>query len=158
MVTLGQQPDSFKGSDILLKFDHLDNDNNNNNDRIEWLSLRFLQSPHCAEDCLQHIGSSGQGPVMCNTSSTYHTQHVMCHVVWMDSSAVKFDRVKIAFILAFNLLTDTINWWKGGRRLGGGWAGGETGVQRKPPDNELQKIPHTKAWNFKPNPRLKPTL
>ena len=36
----------------------------------------------------------------CNTSSAYHVQHVMCHVVRRDSSAIKFDRVKIAFIFA----------------------------------------------------------
>ena len=37
-------------------------------------------------------------------------QHVVCHVVQRDSSAVKFDRFEIAFILAAiywpNLLTD----------------------------------------------------
>ena len=27
-------------------------------------------------------------------------QHVMCHMVWRDSSAVRFDRVEITFILA----------------------------------------------------------
>ena len=35
---------------------------------------------------------------MCNTSSTYHAQHVVCHIVRKDNSATKFDRVKIAFI------------------------------------------------------------
>ena len=38
--------------------------------------------------------------ITCNTSSAYHVQRVACHVVRRDSSAVKFDRVEIAFILA----------------------------------------------------------
>ena len=37
---------------------------------------------------------------MCNTYSTCHIQHVVCHVVGRDSSAIKFDGVEIAFILA----------------------------------------------------------
>ena len=28
----------------------------------------------------------------------------------------------------------------------------------KNPDDKLQKMPHTKAWKFKPQLRLKPTL
>ena len=31
--------------------------------------------------------------IICNTSCAYHIQHVVCHVVRMDSSAIKFDRV-----------------------------------------------------------------
>ena len=39
--------------------------------------------------------------ITCNTSNAYHLQHVMCHVVRRDSSAIKFDRVEIAFIWAY---------------------------------------------------------
>ena len=38
--------------------------------------------------------------IMCNTSSPYYVQHVMCHVVLRDSSASKSDRVDTAFISA----------------------------------------------------------
>ena len=38
--------------------------------------------------------------ITCNTSSAYHVQHVVYHVLRRDSSAIKFDRVEIAFILA----------------------------------------------------------
>ena len=39
--------------------------------------------------------------ITCNTSSVYHAQcHVMCHVVRRDSSAIKFDRIEIAFVVA----------------------------------------------------------
>ena len=34
----------------------------------------------------------------CNTSSAYHVQPALCHLVRRDSSALKFDRVEIAFI------------------------------------------------------------
>ena len=37
----------------------------------------FLQSPHCAANCLQHVRSSGPGT--CNASSAYHVQ-VSCYV------------------------------------------------------------------------------
>ena len=47
--------------------------------------------------------------IMCNTTSAQHVQHV-CHLVRRDSSAIKFDRVEITFILALfywlKLLTD----------------------------------------------------
>ena len=38
--------------------------------------------------------------ITCNTSSAYHVQHVVCQVVRRDSSAIKFDRIQIAFTLA----------------------------------------------------------
>ena len=38
--------------------------------------------------------------ITCKTSSARYVQHVVCHVVRRDSSAIKFDRVEIAFILA----------------------------------------------------------
>ena len=48
-----------------------------------------------------------------NTSSAYHVQHV-CHVVRRGSSAIEFDRVEIAFILALfyclKPLTDISNY------------------------------------------------
>ena len=47
----------------------------------------------------------------------------MCHMVGRDSSAVKFDRVWITFILSFILLAEAINWWR--------W-GGNPSTQRKP--------------------------
>ena len=38
--------------------------------------------------------------ITCNTSSAYRVQRVVCHLVRRDSSAIKFDRAEIAFILA----------------------------------------------------------
>ena len=40
---------------------------NNNNNRSERRNSRFffLQSPHCAVNCLQHVCSSGQAPAHC---------------------------------------------------------------------------------------------
>ena len=62
-------------------------------------------------------------------------QHVVCHIVRRDSSAITFDRVKNTFILAL------FYWLKPFTDEGGE----ETGVARKTADNDLQKIPHTKA-------------
>ena len=59
------------------------------------------------------------------TQNVYNEQHV-CHVVRRDSSATKFDRVEISFILAL------LHWVKPltdeGRE--------ETGVPRETPDDE----------------------
>ena len=73
------------------------NNNNNNNNNIDRCNSRCLQSPHCDANCLQHVRSSGQGAtvcksrathrtlITCNTSSAYHVQHIVCHVVRRDS-------------------------------------------------------------------------
>ena len=55
----------------------------------------FLQSPHCAANRLQHVRSSGPGAIVCKSRAT---RRVTCHVVRRDSSAIKYDRVEIAFI------------------------------------------------------------
>ena len=56
-----------------------------------------------------------------NTSSAYHVQHV-CHLVRRDGSAIKFDRVEIAFILALlywlKPLTDEWCTSRGGKKAG----------------------------------------
>ena len=68
------------------------NTTNDNNNHIERCHLRVLQSPHCALNCLQHVRSIGQGTIMCKlctTQSAYHMQHVTCHTVQRDSSAIK---------------------------------------------------------------------
>ena len=63
----------------------------------------FLQSPHSAVNCLQHIRSSGPGATVCKSRATLRALitckcHVTCHLVRRDSSAIKFDRFEIAFI------------------------------------------------------------
>ena len=76
------------------------NHNHNNNNRIQrcyssflfvWFfffffwggGVVFLQSPHSAANCLQHVRSSGpvtiRVQITCNTSSAYHVQ-VSCYV------------------------------------------------------------------------------
>ena len=59
----------------------------------------FLQSHY-----LQQIRSSSEGAILCksraSTLDAFHAQRVMCHVVRRDSTAIKFDRVEIAYILA----------------------------------------------------------
>ena len=77
--------------------------NKNNNNRIQRRYSRFLQSPHSAANCLQHVRSSGPGAIVCKSRETHRALitckcHVTCHLVRRDSSAIKFDRVEIAFI------------------------------------------------------------
>ena len=80
----------------------------NNNNKIIIIEFKgairdFLQSSHCAANCLQHVRSSGPGAIVCKSRVTHRglitcKSHVTCHFVRRDSSAIKFDRVKIAFI------------------------------------------------------------
>ena len=63
----------------------------------------FLQSPHSAANCLQHVRSSGPGAIVCKSRARHRALitckcHVTCHLVRRDSSAIKLDRVEIAFI------------------------------------------------------------
>ena len=65
----------------------------------------FLQCPHSAANCLQHIRSSGPGAIVCKSCATHWALitckcHITCHLVWRDSSAIKFDRIEIKFIWA----------------------------------------------------------
>ena len=73
------------------------------NDRIQRRYSRILQSPHSAANCLQHARSSGPGAIVCKSRAIHLALftcrcHVTCHLVRRDSSAIKFDRVKIAYI------------------------------------------------------------
>ena len=82
---------------------------NNNDNRIQRRYSRvfffffFLQSPHSAANCFQHVRSSGPGATVCKSRATHRALitckcHVTCHLARRDSSAIKFDRVEIAFI------------------------------------------------------------
>ena len=55
----------------------------------------------------------------------YHVQHVVRYVVRRDSSAIKFDRVEIAFV--FDILAEPLF----------DKEGEETGVPEKTPEDEL---------------------
>ena len=81
--------------------------NNNNNIIITFKSAirDFLRSPHSGANRLQHVRvrSSGPGATVWKSRATHRALitckcHVMCHLVRRDSSAIKFDRVEIAFI------------------------------------------------------------
>ena len=70
--------------------------------------------------------------------------HAVCNLVRRDSSTIKFDRVVIAFILLAKHYPMIV-----GRR---------PEYPEKTPDDELKKMPHTKARKFEPRPRLEPAL
>ena len=74
-----------------------------NNNRIDRSNSRFSQSPHCATNCLQHVRSRGPGAIVCKSCAT-HRALITCNrqcATWVrrDSSAIKSDRVEIAFIV-----------------------------------------------------------
>ena len=65
----------------------------------------LLQSPHSAANCLQHVRSSGPSAIVYKSRATHRALisckcHATCHLARRDSSAIKPDRVEIAFIWA----------------------------------------------------------
>ena len=63
--------------------------NNDNYDHIERHSLRFLQSPHCATNCLQQVHSSCQGAFICKLCATHQvliTCSMLC-AMWIKGTA-----------------------------------------------------------------------
>ena len=74
-----------------------------------------------------------------NISVARYAQHVVCHVIRRDSSAIMFDKIKIAFMSAAFLFAERV---KEGRKLE---------CREKTPDHKLQKMSHTKARKFKPS-------
>ena len=115
-----------------------------NNNCIERHNLRFfftissLRHELSTTHMLKWPGHSHM-QITCNTLNAYHVQHVMCHVVRRDSTAIKFDRLEIAIIFALfywlKPLTDE---------------GGEE-YSEKTPDDELQKCHILKPENSSPN-------
>ena len=85
----------------FCKWHNYNNNNNNNNNKIIIIIIiiafkgairDFLQSPHSAANCLQHVRSSGPGAIVCKSRATHRALitckcHATCHLVRRDSSA-----------------------------------------------------------------------
>ena len=110
----------------------------------------FLHSPYCAVSQARALEWTlrNRAQNTYNTSGAFHVQLVVCHEIGRDRSAIKSDRAKISFNQALfyclKPMADEV--------------GEETGVSREDPDHDLQKMPHTKAREFKPQLRLEPAL
>ena len=48
----------------------------------------FLQSPHCAANCLQHMRSSGQGPIVCKSRAAHRAR-----ITWNMSCATWYEQL-----------------------------------------------------------------
>ena len=71
----------------------------------------FLQSPHSAANCVQHVRSSGPGrkrvQITCYTSSAYHVQHDVLRATWYEGTARQtLNRIYLSFILLAEPLTN----------------------------------------------------
>ena len=77
----------------------------------------LLTAPRTVSSTYAQVARANHMQITCNTSSAYHVQSAVCHLEQRDSSAVKFDRIEIEFILAFF-------WWlkplndEGGEEIG----------------------------------------
>ena len=67
-------------------------------------------------------------------------QHVVCEGTAQLLSLTELIRIYSFFFYWLKPLADE--------------GGEETGVPRENPDDELQKMPHTKTWNIRPQPRI----
>ena len=69
----------------------------------------FLQSPHCAANCLQHVRSSGLGAIVCKSRATNRALITcnMLYATWYEGTAqLLFGRIEITFIFSFILLAE----------------------------------------------------
>ena len=86
---------------IIVGFRLFQDDNNN---RIERHNPRFftISSLRRGLPATRSLRWPGRNrlQITCNASGAHHVQYV-CHMVRRDSSAIKFDRVEIAFIVGF---------------------------------------------------------
>ena len=70
---------------------------NNDNNRIQKAQFKIITISSLRRELsptrtLKWPGRN-RAQITCNTSRAYHVQHVVCHLVRRDSSAIKFDRV-----------------------------------------------------------------
>ena len=66
-----------------------DDDDDDNDDDSR--NSRFIQSPHCAANCLQHVRSCGQGAIACKSRATHRalaliTCNMSC-AAWYEGTA-----------------------------------------------------------------------
>ena len=91
----------------------------------------FLQSPHYAVDCPQHVRSSGPGAIVCKSCATQRaliTCNMQC-AIWQS-----WNRMYINL----SLLAETIDRWSKGE-------GEDFNIQRKPTTTSFRKCQHIKA-------------
>ena len=65
----------------------------------------FVQSPHCAANCLQHVRSSGQGAIACKSRAT-HQGIIACNTsCWYEETAQLLSptELKSHFFLALSI-------------------------------------------------------
>ena len=107
-------------------------------------------SPHCAANCLQRVSSSGPGSIVCKSRATHRAlvTSSMSFATWYEGTAQLLSLTELKshlFYLCF--IGWTIKPMKEGRK---------PEYPEKTPGDKLQKMPHTKARRFKPQPRLEP--
>ena len=73
----------------------------------------FLQSPHCAVSCLQHVHSSWPGrnrmQITCNTSSSCHVQYIVLYATWYEGTAQLLSLIELkSHLLSFILLAEPL--------------------------------------------------
>ena len=73
----------------------------------------FLQSPHCATNCLQYVHSSGHGAIMCKLCATHQaiiTRNTLC-ATWYEETAQLFSLTEFkSHLFELYFIGRTINW------------------------------------------------
>ena len=81
--------------------DDNDDDDNNNDNCIQRRNSSFLTVSSLRRELSPtrtlKWPNHNRVKITCNTSGAYHVQRIVCHLVRRNSSALKFDRVEIAY-------------------------------------------------------------
>ena len=138
-------------------------DDNDDDDRIERNNVRFctISSLHCELFPTRTHKWPRRNSVQTtsNTWGAHHMQHVVCHVVQRDSSAIEFWQSLNRIYFSFVSLAETINWWRGGnrstRRNPWGWTSERQdsnrwllSYHRLAPHSDLQSSMQANTWGF----------
>ena len=124
-----------------------------NNNRIQRRYSRFftISSQHreLSPTCTLKWPRRNHVQIPCNTSSTYHVQHVVLRATWYEGTAQLLSLTELkSHLFELYFVGWIIKLMKEGRK---------PEYPEKTPGNELQKMPHTTARRFKSQARLEPT-
>ena len=143
-----QAPQSTSATHHCTAWQLNNNNNNNNNDNnncTKRRNSRFLQSPHCVANYLQHARLSGQGAIVCASTATHRALNTckMSCATWYKGIVQLLSLTELkSHLFELYSISWTINRWR---------RGGNRSTRRKPPMMSFRKCHILNPQNSSPN-------